>query len=71
MDQKFFVGLTKNIKRNRRFCSVVAFLVGAIAGGWISRKAGLSVSFWIAAAIKMVMSFGWVLWKASGNIELA
>lgn len=71
MDQKFFVGLNKNIKRNRRFCSVVAFLVGAIAGGWISRTIGLAVSFWIAAAIKFLMATGWVMWKPNGAVHLS
>ena len=71
MDQKFFTGVKENVKRNRRFCSVVAFLIGGIAGGWISRGAGLAVSFWIAAGIKFVMCVGWVLWKADTRVQLS
>jgi hypothetical protein len=57
--------LTKdNVKRNRRAAAVVAILVGGIAGGWISRSsAGMSVSLWIAASIKLSIAVGWFLWK--------
>jgi len=54
-----------NIKRNRRFAAVLAILIGGICGGWISRSnAGMSTSLWIAAAIKLGISFSWSLWKA-------
>ena len=60
-----------NVKRNRRLGSVLAFLVGGIAGGWISRSsAGLAVNFWIAAAIKMAIAVVWTVWKPHGAVHL-
>lgn len=53
-----------NIKRNRRCGAVLMILLGGIAGGWISRsKAGMSVSLWVAAAIKLGIACSWSLWK--------
>lgn len=53
-----------NVKRNRRLGAVLMILVGGIAGGWISRsKAGMSVSLWIAAAIKFGIACSWSMWK--------
>ncbi|TGO44120.1 hypothetical protein BCON_0599g00010 [Botryotinia convoluta] len=53
-----------NVKRNRRVGAVLAILSGGIAGGWISRSsAGLSATLWLAAAIKVVISFSWAIWK--------
>lgn len=53
-----------NVKRNRRVAAVLAILLGGIAGGWISRSsARLSVSFWLAAAIKLGISIAWAVWK--------
>lgn len=60
-----------NVKRNRRAAAVVAILVAGIAGGWISRSsAGMSVSLWIAAAIKFSIAVGWSLWKLKTAIHL-
>ncbi len=54
----------KNVKRNRRAAVVIAILTGGITGGWISRSsAGMSVSLWTAAAIKLSIAVGWSLWK--------
>ncbi|PMD60948.1 uncharacterized protein K444DRAFT_527671 [Hyaloscypha bicolor E] len=53
-----------NVKRNRRAAAVLAILIGGIAGGWISRsQAGMSVSLWVAAAIKSGIAVSWSLWK--------
>lgn len=53
-----------NVKRNRRVGAVLMILIGGIAGGWISRsKAGMSVSLWIAAAIKLGIACSWSVWK--------
>jgi hypothetical protein len=68
-DPKFFV--KDNVKRNRRAAAVIALLVGGIAGGWISRSSvGLSVNFWIAAVIKMIIAASWSVWKPYGTIQL-
>ncbi|ESZ91029.1 hypothetical protein SBOR_8600 [Sclerotinia borealis F-4128] len=54
-----------NVKRNRRVGAVLAILSGGIAGGWISRSsAGLSAALWLAAAIKLTISFSWAVWKS-------
>ena len=61
----------ENVKRNRRAAAVVAILVGGIAGGWISRSsAGLSVSLWIAAAIKMIIAVSWAVWASKSANSL-
>ncbi|KAH9217507.1 hypothetical protein DL95DRAFT_295180 [Leptodontidium sp. 2 PMI_412] len=57
-----------NVKRDRRAGSVVFLLVGGLAGGWISRTAGLSVVFWIAGGIKAVLSVAWMFWKEDGPL---
>jgi hypothetical protein len=60
-----------NAKRNRRAAAVVSILVGGIAGGCISRSAaGISTSFWIAAAIKMGIALSWSLWKPQSPTQL-
>jgi len=60
-----------NVKRNRRAAAVLAILIGGISGGWISRsKAGMSVSLWIAAAIKFGIAVSWSLWKPKTAIQL-
>lgn len=53
-----------NVKRNRRVGAVLATLSGGIAGGWISRSSAyLSAGLCLAAAIKLVISFSWAVWK--------
>ena len=60
-----------NVKRNRRAAAVLAILIGGISGGWISRsKAGMSVSLWIAAAIKFGIAVSWSLWKPKTALKL-
>jgi hypothetical protein len=60
-----------NVKRNRRAAAVVAILLGGISGGWISRSpAGISVSLWTAAAIKLSIAIGWSLWKPKTAFHL-
>ncbi|KAH7378105.1 hypothetical protein BKA64DRAFT_728436 [Cadophora sp. MPI-SDFR-AT-0126] len=57
-----------NVKRDRRAGSVVFLLVGGLAGGWISRTAGLSVVFWIAGGIKAVLAVAWLFWKENETL---
>lgn len=55
---------TANVKRNRRVGGVVALLVGAIVGGWMSRSSGgMESALWLAAGLKFVAAFGWLIWK--------
>lgn len=57
---------TANVKRNRRIGGVVFLLVGAIAGGWLSRSSGgMQSALWMTAGFKLVAAVGWVSWKAA------
>ncbi|KAJ5121445.1 uncharacterized protein N7515_009406 [Penicillium bovifimosum] len=57
---------TGNVKRNRRVGGVVALLIGAIVGGWLSKSSGgMESALWMAAGIKLVAAFGWLFWKAA------
>lgn len=53
-----------NVKRDRRASAVVAFLVGGIAGGWLSRSSGgMESALWFAGAIKLCIAIAWLCWK--------
>ncbi|CAI7595588.1 unnamed protein product [Penicillium manginii] len=65
-DPKITEKPTGNVKRNRRIGGVVSLLVGAIAGGWLSRSSGgMESALWLAAGLKIIAAFGWVFWKAA------
>lgn len=62
MDEKLLA--KKNDKRNHRAGAVVLTLLGAIAGGWISRsKAGMATAIWVAAALKLGIAVAWAFWR--------
>ena len=62
-DPKILGPLTGNVKRNRRLLAFVGILVGAVAGGWISKTTGgMQSALWIAGAIKMVVTVSWMFW---------
>jgi uncharacterized membrane protein YoaK (UPF0700 family) len=62
IDEKLLV--KTNEKRNHRIGAVVLILLGAIAGGWISRsEAGMAMAMWIAAVLKLGLAVAWILWK--------
>lgn len=55
----------RNVHRDRRIAGVVAFFVGAIAGGWLERsKGGIAAALWISAAVKLMITVSWLFWKA-------
>ncbi|PYI07348.1 DUF1275 domain protein [Aspergillus sclerotiicarbonarius CBS 121057] len=61
MDPKVF--LLRNEKRDRRIVAFVLTLVGAIAGGWISRATGnLWPALWIIAGIKFLIAVALSFW---------
>jgi len=63
-DSQLFAPFKNNWTRNRRFCAVVMLLVGAIAGGWLSRTSeGMTVGLWVSAGIKACITVAWLLWK--------
>ncbi|KAL8824957.1 MAG: hypothetical protein Q9191_004705 [Dirinaria sp. TL-2023a] len=54
-----------NPKRNRRLGAFTMLLLGGISAGWLSRTAGrFTVVLWLGAAIKLLLSFGWLLFSA-------
>ncbi|KAL4867530.1 hypothetical protein BDV12DRAFT_171111 [Aspergillus spectabilis] len=62
-DPKIVKELKKNVKRNRRVGGVVMLLLGAIAGGWLSRSSGgMESALWLSAGLKGVIGLGWVVW---------
>ncbi|RPA89821.1 hypothetical protein L873DRAFT_1577138, partial [Choiromyces venosus 120613-1] len=54
-----------NVKRNRRFGSILFMLLGGICGGWISKSsAGLAGSLFVGGAIKVGVVVCWLLFPA-------
>jgi hypothetical protein len=69
-DPKLLDPLKKNLKRNRRLGAVLTFLIGGIAGGWLSRSsAGMSSVLWLGGAIKIAIAISWSAWKAKSTVE--
>lgn len=69
-DPKFLAPLKRNVKRNRRLGAVLTFLIGGIAGGWLSRSnAGMSSALWLGGAIKIAIAVSWSIWKAKSTVE--
>ena len=62
--------LTENAKRNRRVLSVFLLLMGALAGGFLSKGGEIEVALYVAAAIKLAITVVWVFWKSEGSIRL-
>ncbi|KAI0406105.1 DUF1275 domain protein [Xylaria palmicola] len=59
-DPDIFAPLAKNPKRNKRAVAFTLTLVGAIAGGFISKATGLvQNSLWLVAAIKLAITVFW------------
>lgn len=55
--------LRANVKRNRRVLAFSGILVGAVAGGWISKATGeIQTVLWIAGGIKTIVTISWMLW---------
>lgn len=54
-----------NPKRDNRVASVVLMMLGAIAGAWLVKGTGtFTTVLWLAAAIKVVLAFSWLLFPA-------
>ncbi|KAL4802112.1 DUF1275 domain protein [Aspergillus unguis] len=67
-DQKIVKDVTGNVKRNRRVGCVVFLLIGAIAGGWLSRSSGgMESALWLSAGLKGVIAFVWLGWAAEAK----
>ena len=69
MDEKLLV--KENEKRNHRVGAVVSIILGAIAGGWISRsEAGMATAMWVAAGLKLGIAVAWLFWWQDGQEEV-
>ncbi|KAM0425319.1 hypothetical protein ACHAPT_009375 [Fusarium lateritium] len=64
-DAKLFTApITDNADRNRRATGAVLLFAGAVSGGFLSKSwAGFAGALWIAAFLKLCISFSWALWK--------
>lgn len=59
----------RNGKRDRRIVAFCLTLLGAIAGGWITRATGdIAPVLWIAAGIKVVLVVLWVIWRGDSIV---
>lgn len=66
-DPKLF--FLRNAKRDRRMVAFTLTLVGAIAGGWITKATGdIYAVMWLAAGIKFIISIAWVLWEEDETV---
>lgn len=62
-DPQLFGPLTANAKRNRRVLAFLGILVGAVAGGWISKATGeIHTALWIAGGVKVCIATSWIMW---------
>ena len=69
-DPELFAPFAKNPKRNRRAAGFVLFMVGGIAGGWISKSLGtVAASLWIAGGMKTLITVAWCAWPAEAAEE--
>ncbi|KIW49271.1 hypothetical protein PV05_10965 [Exophiala xenobiotica] len=66
----FTAPLRQNSKRNRRFLSAVALLLGAVLGGFLTKGGDIADPLWIAGAIKVVLAVVWLCWHGKGSIRL-
>lgn len=56
--------LMRNEKRDRRIIAFVLTLVGAVAGGWITKGTGhIAPVLWLSAGIKLLVGLAWGVWK--------
>lgn len=59
-DPNIFAPFAQNPKRNKRAIAFTLTLVGAIAGGFISKSTGLvQNSLWLVAALKLAITVFW------------
>ncbi|RKL16128.1 hypothetical protein BFJ68_g5379 [Fusarium oxysporum] len=64
-DAELFESIFVNAERNRRVAAPVLLLIGAIIGGLLAKsELGTSGALWVAAALKIIVMFGWAAWPA-------
>jgi hypothetical protein len=68
-DRDLLAPINSNVKRNRRVLGFTLTLVGAIAGGWVSKASkGVQSSLWVAGSIKFVITFLWMIWSRKDGV---
>ncbi|KAF4955595.1 hypothetical protein FGADI_4430 [Fusarium gaditjirri] len=68
-DAKLFTApINDNADRNRRATGAVLLFAGAVSGGFLSKSwVGFAGALWIAAFLKLCITFAWVLWKPKSS----
>lgn len=73
MDPKLFttpVARGGNLKRNRRFVSIIALVVGAAISGFLTEDGDISHPLWITGILKILVAAVWMFWPGKGAIRL-
>lgn len=73
MDSSLFtfpVARGGNLKRNRRFVSAIALVIGAAISGFLTEDGDIAHPLWITGVLKIIIATVWVLWQGKGTIRL-
>jgi hypothetical protein len=73
MDPKLFstpIARGGNLKRNRRFVSIIALVLGAAASGFLTENGNIANPLWITAVLKVIIACVFVFWQGKGAIRL-
>jgi hypothetical protein len=73
MDEKLFttpIARGGNLKRNRRFVSVIALVVGAAVSGFLTEDGSIVHPLWITSVLKVLIACVWIFWQGKGAIRL-
>ena len=69
-DPGLFDPWRKNLKRNRRVIAFVLTLVGAIAGGWMSKEThNVASALWLVGGLKILIAGAWIFWPSKQDKE--
>ena len=67
-DPNLLAAPSANIERNRRVAAPILLLGGAVAGGFFAHShIGLAGALWTAVALKAIILFTWIVWRAEGE----
>ena len=70
MDPKLFSRPSGSLKRNRRLGSMVLILLGAAAGGYLTRDGTVGKALWVVAIVKAIMAGVWVVWPGKKSVRM-
>lgn len=73
MDAKLFtmpIARGGNLKRNRRFVSVLALVVGAAVSGFLTEDGSIAHPLIVTAVLKILIACVWIFWQGKGTIRL-